>query len=111
MLLIALAIPTAAAGQSAGDEQYSDPFGGQDQPQQQPEQPAPSQQPADPQAVPEEPSQQSTSTQTAESGGSVGAQDVQANAPTLPVSGMPALIMLVAGAGLLAAGAATRRRL
>jgi hypothetical protein len=39
----------------------------------------------------------------------VAAQEAQAEAPTLPVSGLPALVILAAGAGLLAAGAAMRR--
>jgi hypothetical protein len=104
LLLGALAVPGAALGQSAGDEQYSDPFGG-DQPQGQEQQEAPAQQPetaADPgdepvAAAPAEPSDEVAS-------------PADSSDPSLPVTGLPVLGMLLVGAGMLAAGAVVRRR-
>jgi hypothetical protein len=43
---LALALPASAAAQGAGDEQYRDPFGGQQPQQQQPQQQAQPQAPA-----------------------------------------------------------------
>jgi hypothetical protein len=105
-LLSALVVPSAAFGQSAGDEQYSDPFGG-DEPQQQ-EQPAQSQpqQPEAPAGTVEQPAAPAPS----DGGGEVAAAPAQATDPSLPVTGLPALVLLAVGAGMLAAGLLVRRR-
>ena len=102
-LLIAvslLALPCAAFAQSAGDEQYADPFGqvqdpngGQGQQSQAPAQSAPA--PA-------------TATQTTGADQAVASQD--SAAPTLPRTGLPAVLVAGAGALLLGAGSTLRRR-
>jgi hypothetical protein len=111
MLLTALAVPSTAVAQSAGDEQYSDPFG-PEEPQQQ-EEPQAEEQPAEEQPVqPAEPVEQAPSVEPAAgSSGDVAAAPAQSGDPSLPVTGLPALSMFVVGAGLLAAGAVVRRRL
>ena len=94
-----LAFPSAALAQSAGDEQYDDPFGEVEEPSGSQE-PAPAEEPA-PAPTPTEPS------------GSTGEEAVasqQADAPTLPVTGTPAHLLAGAGLSLLASGAALRRR-
>jgi hypothetical protein len=94
-----LALPAAAMAQSAGDEQYSDPFGQTDQPNGSQDEPAPEPDaaptPAAP-AAPAAPAEQAVTSQ-------------QAAAPTLPATGLPALLLASAGAMLLASGAALRR--
>jgi LPXTG-motif cell wall-anchored protein len=95
-----LALPSAAAAQSAGDEQYADPFGQTEQPNDSQGQPAPEPQPAPAPATPAAPAapaeQALASQQTA--------------APTLPATGMPAHLLASMGALLLASGALLRRR-
>ena len=94
-----LALPAAATAQSAGDEQYADPFGQTDQPtgsQDDPaSQPDAAPAPAAP-ATPAAPAEQAVTSQEA--------------APTLPATGLPAFLLASAGAMLLASGAALRRR-
>jgi hypothetical protein len=90
-----LALPAAAMAQSAGDEQYADPFGQTDQPPQGEPAPEPAPAPAAP-AAPAAPEQAVTSQQVA--------------APTLPATGLPAYLLASTGAMLLASGAALRRR-
>jgi hypothetical protein len=100
-----LAVPGAALAQSAGDEQYVDPFqGGEEQPA-----PAPQEVPATP-AAPAEPAPAAPSSGAAQ-GGQVTAEPSQTGAPTLPRTGMPAVLVLSAGYALLLAGVALRRRL
>jgi hypothetical protein len=102
MLLTGLAVPGAALAQSAGDEQYSDPFG-PEEPEQQEEQPqAPAQ--------PVEPAPSSAPAPAGNSSEDVTAAPAQSSDPRLPVTGLPALFMFIVGAGLLAAGAVVRRR-
>jgi hypothetical protein len=101
-LLIAaslLALPCAALAQSAGDEQYADPFGqvqdpnsGQGQQSQAPAQSAPA--PA-------------TATQTTGADQSVASQET---GPTLPRTGLPAVLLAGTGALLFGAGTSLRRR-
>jgi hypothetical protein len=101
-LLIAasmLALPCAALAQSAGDEQYADPFGqvkepngGNDQQAQAPDQSA--QAPA--QASPTTGADQSVASQ-------------EAAAPTLPRTGLDGVLFAVMGATLLLAGTTIRR--
>jgi LPXTG-motif cell wall-anchored protein len=92
-----LALPSAAAAQSAGDEQYADPFGQTEQPDGSQEQPAPEPQPAPAPATPAAPAEQAVASQ-------------QTAAPTLPATGMPAHLLASMGALLLASGALLRRR-
>ena len=91
--------PSAAFGQSAGDEQYSDPFGEQEQQQatQQPETPA-------------QPVEQPAETAPAETTGEEAPAPAQSSDPSLPVTGLPALVLLALGAGMLATGLLVRRR-
>jgi LPXTG-motif cell wall-anchored protein len=92
-----LALPSAAAAQSAGDEQYADPFGQTEQPNGSQDQPAPEPQPAPAPATPAAPAEQAAAAQ-------------QTAAPTLPATGMPAHLLASMGALLLASGALLRRR-
>jgi hypothetical protein len=109
--LVLLAAPAGALAQSAGDDQYTDPFAPSEEPQQGGGSdgtdgtgtPAPDPEPA-PAPAPAE--------------GSVAQQpEVDAETPavdpgpTLPYSGFPAGVAAGAGALLIAAGAALRRRL
>jgi hypothetical protein len=110
MLLTALAVPGAALAQSAGDEQYSDPFG-PEEPQQQEEQPQAPAQPAEPEPAPAPAPAGDSSPPAEESSGDLTPAPAQSSDPSLPVTGLPALAMLIAGAGLFAAGAVVRRRL
>ena len=107
-LLTALVVPSAAFGQSAGDEQYSDPFAGEGQSEpQQPQSEAP--QPETPAQPVEEPAAPEASA-PAESVGEGAGSSAESSDPSLPVTGLPALAMLLVGAGMLTAGAVVRRR-
>jgi hypothetical protein len=112
LTLSLLALPSAALAQSAGDEQYADPFGQVDQPSgsqgegdQTPAEPAP--EPAPAPAPAPAPSDGSD--------GVAGATDTQVvqqtDSPTLPATGLPAGLLAGTGALLLTAGTALRRRL
>ena len=100
-LVLALTLPTAALGQGAGDDQYTDPFGsGQnDEPAQEPDTPTssddtPSESPAPaPTAAPAAPAQESA-----------GGQE------QLPYTGSDAGLLALGGALLLGAGVALRVR-
>jgi hypothetical protein len=106
LTLSLLALPSAALAQSAGDEQYADPFGQVDQPSgsqgegdQTPSEPAPAPAPA-------------PSDGSGEVAGATQTPVVQqTDAPTLPATGLPAGLLAGAGALLLTAGTALRRRL
>jgi hypothetical protein len=106
--LVLLAAPAGALAQSAGDDQYTDPFAPSEEPQQGggsdgTETPAPAPAP-EPAPAPAE-------------GAVAGQPEVDAETPavdpgpTLPYSGFPAGVAAGAGALLIAAGAALRRRL
>lgn len=97
-----LALPSAALAQSAGDEQYVDPFQGDQQQEPQPQQAQPAPEPAAP--APAAPAGATESDEAA-------AQPAQTGVPTLPRTGLAALPLMAAGIGLVAAGAALRRRL
>jgi hypothetical protein len=91
-------LPAAAAAQSAGDEQYSDPFAGKDQTQAQatpaPAAPAPAAQPAQPAQAPTTPAP---------------AAPAAAAAPAqLPRTGGDAWLPALLGLALLTAGVALR---
>jgi hypothetical protein len=102
-LLIAaflLALPAGAVAQSAGDEQYADPF---EQPQQEPsgsqEEPAPVPEPT---PAPAESGQTAAATQT---------EVAQPTASqTLPATGLPVALLAGAGGLLLSGGTMLRRR-
>jgi cell division septation protein DedD len=96
---LALAVPASALAQGAGDEQYRDPFGGQqpEQPQQQPAQP---QAPAGPAAGTEATPAQATPAP---------ATSAQATGE-LPRTGFAGVVLLLAyGWALLVGGVVLRR--
>jgi hypothetical protein len=97
LALSLLALPSAAMAQSAGDEQYSDPFGQTDEPNGSQDDPAPEPDAAPAPATPAAPAEQAVASQ-------------DAAAPTLPATGLPAFLLASAGGMLLASGAALRRR-
>jgi hypothetical protein len=97
-----LLAPSTAMAQSAGDDQYADPFGQVDEPSGSQGEPAPAQE-----AVPAEPVVPGEPVAPAEE--ALASQ--QAQAPALPATGLPAGIVAGAGALMLSAGAALRRRL
>jgi hypothetical protein len=94
-----LASPASALAQSAGDEQYVDPFqdeGGGQAEQQEPQ----------PEPVPEQPSESLPSVES-DAPDAVAAQE---SSPTLPRTGAPVLLFAAAGYALLLAGIAIRRQ-
>jgi LPXTG-motif cell wall-anchored protein len=98
-----LAAPAPALGQSAGDEQYEDPFAGQE-PQGQTEEPAPeaTPAPAEPPAAEPAPAPEATPVPAAEPGG---------QPAELPRTGLDAGSVLALGAVLLTGGVVLRVRL
>jgi len=105
-LLCALAAPSAALAQGAGDEQYQDPFGDeQSQPEQAPTAtPAPAQPaPAPAQPAPAQPAPSAPSAP-------VPAPAQAGQSQQLPRTGVDAGWIALAGAVSLAAGLALRRR-
>jgi hypothetical protein len=95
--LALLALPAGSLAQSAGDEQYNDPFGEVEEPNGSQGEPAPA---PEPEPAPAEP---------AASGEEVTASQESA-APTLPRTGFPAVLLAGIGALLLAGGTTLRRR-
>jgi hypothetical protein len=96
-------LPAAAAAQSAGDEQYEDPFApGQEQTE--PAQPAPT---ATPPAEPAEPAQTTPAPPTSAST-TAPAPVAAASQESLPRTGLGTWLVLVAGLALVASGAALR---
>jgi len=95
--MLALALPSAALAQSAGDQQYQDPFENQggEQGQQQPTQ--------------EEQAQAPTTQSQAEAPAATTAQADPAQTGTLPRTGAQTPLLLAYGAVLLLAGTALRR--
>jgi LPXTG-motif cell wall-anchored protein len=96
-----LAAPAPALAQSAGDEQYEDPFAGEDQSQSQPEPtatPAPEEPVAPAEPAPEPAAEQSTPAATQQQS-------------ELPRTGLGVAPILAAGALLLGGGIALRVRL
>ena len=99
LALAFLALPAGAFAQSAGDEQYTDPFGQQEQGAT--EQPA-----APPPDTSAEPAPGGDgSTEPAPS-----AESAQTASPTLPRTGAPVVLFAAAGYALLLAGVAIRRQ-
>jgi hypothetical protein len=97
--LFLLALPPAALAQSAGDEQYADPFGEVEEPSGSQGEPAPAPEP-EPVPVPAEPAES----------GEEAVVSQETDAPTLPATGLPAGLVAGAGALLLAGGTTLRRR-
>lgn len=89
---LALAAPASVLAQSAGDDQYNDPFAGEEQ--------VPEDDPStgDPAAPPPAPAPAPTAQPS-----------TSAPATTLPYTGLPAVAMSGVGALLLAAGIGLRR--
>lgn len=103
----ALALPAAAWGQSAGDEQYEDPFAGEDQEQPEPT-PTPAASTPDPgvtQSAQPAPAPTATTAPTVTT-----AQSSPAAQEQLPRSGADEGLVALAGGVLLASGLALRRR-
>ena len=101
--LALLAAPAPALAQSAGDEQYEDPFAGQD--------PGTAQQ--EPQAPPPEPAAPAQSTPAPDSSTPAAptAESASQPQPELPRTGLDTAPVLAIGAVLLGTGVALRVRL
>jgi hypothetical protein len=111
-LATSLALPSSALGQSAGDEQYTDPFGGDD-PAAKQQEPAPApDQPAEQPATPVEPAPGGNGTTSAAPGAEAApaVDAAQDGSATLPRTGLPVLIVATIGYALLLAGIAIRRK-
>jgi hypothetical protein len=104
-----LAAPASAFAQSAGDEQYEDPFAGQDQ-QEQPAAPAPTAEPAPAQPAPAAPAPAPAAPSQAPGAAPAPAADPAAQPAELPRTGLDAGLVLALGAVLLAGGVALRLR-
>jgi hypothetical protein len=107
-----LAAPAAALGQSAGDEQYTDPFG-QEDPAGQQQEPAPApEQPVEPPSSPAEPAPGGNGTAEAAptSEAAPTAEATQEGSATLPRTGGPVVLVAAMGYALLLAGIAIRRK-
>jgi LPXTG-motif cell wall-anchored protein len=103
-----LAAPAPALGQSAGDDQYQDPFAGEDQQEQPaPDTPVDSGGGSEPAPAPAEPAPASSGQEPAVAP----AESGQAPRGQLPRTGADAGVFLLAGAILLAGGVALRLRL
>jgi 2-oxoglutarate dehydrogenase E2 component (dihydrolipoamide succinyltransferase) len=102
-LLCALAAPSAALAQGAGDQQYEDPFGDE----QSQSQPTPTATPAPAQPAPA-PAQPAPAQPAPSAPAPASAQASQG--PQLPRTGVDAGWIALAGAVSLAAGLALRRR-
>ena len=103
---VLLAVPAAGLAQSAGDEQYVDPFqGGEEQPAQPPQEA-----PQEPAPEPVEPAPAAPATPSG-GDGEVTVAPAQTDAPALPRTGLPIVLVLSAGYALLLAGVALRRQL
>jgi LPXTG-motif cell wall-anchored protein len=100
ILMLFLLAPPAAWAQSAGDEQYDDPFAGQED-QGSSAQPAPTATPAPAPAAAAPAAQQAAPAQAAPT----------ASAAQLPRTGAETLLTALAGVGLVMAGVGLRLRL
>jgi hypothetical protein len=105
-LAASLALPTAALGQSAGDEQYTDPFGQEDPAAQEPAPEQPAERPSEQPPSPVEPAPGGNG--TAEPASTTEA--AQEASPTLPRTGFHVLVLAAIGYALLLAGVAIRRK-
>ena len=100
-----LATPASALAQSAGDEQYEDPFAGENQSQ---ATPTPTPAPAEPSEPAQAPAPSAPEAAAPAPGA---AEPTSAQAPELPRTGFDAAPILIAGVLLLGAGIALRVRL
>jgi LPXTG-motif cell wall-anchored protein len=105
-LLCALAAPSAALAQGAGDEQYEDPFG-DEQSQQADPTPVPTATPAPAQPAPSAPSAPAPAPTAAPTTAQAPTQAAPSN--ELPRTGLDAGWIALAGVVLLASGLALRR--
>jgi hypothetical protein len=101
-----LVLPAGALAQSAGDDQYTDPFG-EEEPATQQQEPAPEQPAAPPSGTPEPAPGGDGSAEPAPAAAAGGAQE---SLPTLPRTGAPVLLLAASGYALLLAGIAIRRQ-
>ena len=99
-----LVLPAGALAQSAGDDQYTDPFG-EEEPATQQQEPAPEQPAAPPSGTPEPAPGGDGSAEPAPA-----AVAAQGSPPTLPRTGAPVLLLGASGYALLLAGIAIRRQ-
>jgi hypothetical protein len=99
-----VALPATALGQSAGDEQYVDPFqggGGSNNDNSQSDN-------SNSGGEAQDQGTTTTTTQTTESGDTAGV--AESDSQTLPRTGLPLAGLVLSGAALLGGGAALRRR-
>ena len=115
LLALALMLPAAALGQSAGDEQYVDPFqqpnsgqggGGSNEGDSQGEAPAPAPAP-EPAPAPAPPVEAPAGTGAVDPATAQGS--VTDGSGTLPRTGLGLATLIVSGLGMLGGGAALRR--
>jgi LPXTG-motif cell wall-anchored protein len=99
-VLLAGGLPVGAAAQTAGDEQYQDPFGGAPEPTPAPEDPAPAQPAQDPAPVPDAAPAAAPAPATA-----------AAPPSQLPYTGSGSGLVALAGALMVAGGVTFRIRL
>jgi hypothetical protein len=99
-----LVLPAGALAQSAGDEQYTDPFG-DEEPATQQQEPAPEQPAAPPSGTPDPAPGGDGSAEPAPA-----AEAAQESPPTLPRTGAPVLLLAASGYALLLTGIAIRRQ-
>ena len=107
-----LAVPSAAFAQSAGDEQYADPFGqtGQGNQGNQGDQGNQSAQEGGSQGEPAQSEAPAAAQTQSDELGTSEPEIQQTSAPTLPATGLPVGLLAGTGALLLAAGTTLRRR-
>jgi LPXTG-motif cell wall-anchored protein len=103
--VVVLALPAAAVADSAGDNQYQDPFGNSPQ-QTQPKKKSP--QPVSGNSQTSSPSTPAAAQPTAQAPQAASAQPAAASGQ-LPHTGVDARLLAAVGAALLAAGLALRR--
>jgi LPXTG-motif cell wall-anchored protein len=106
---LALAVPSAAYAQGAGDDQYTDPFSGSSQPTPTATPRSTPQATATPAPAPAAPAPAQSSSAPAATATPAPAQGPAG--PTLPYTGVDAWIPGLSGALLLGGGIALRRRL
>ena len=105
-LLCALAAPSAALAQGAGDDQYQDPFGDEQSQQE----PTPTPTPAPAQPAPAQPPVPAQPAPSAPAPAPAAAPAQGGSSQQLPRTGVDAGWIALAGAVSLAAGLALRRR-
>lgn len=107
-----LVLPSSAQAQSAGDEQYTDPFG-QEDPAAQQQEPAPApEQPVEQPSSPAEPAPGGNGTADAAPSAEAApaAEATQEGSAALPRTGVPVVLVAAIGYAFLLAGVAIRRK-